>query len=457
MVSTSSLQADSDTRRPRFTLEKAKVVNLSKQLQIRLQYARLKVEHGWQRQSLNEVENLYFHHSTLKGKSKASSARSAITVAPSVTSPTTNGSSPRGYAASKKITVNMLPEPGQDTSMTAVAPPPPAVVVSPPPTTSSPFAQGTSTPPHSSTPVAEDSSSSHTTGATPAAALTSDAARSASFQASVLSAFSQNYTVSQQQLSHAATIDFSTLSPFVTASPFVSPGVSLATPSSFVAPQPFPPPPQQTLAYPPSPFAPPPQQPTPVPPAAVVASTAAPHFPASSYPMVIQPSSMSVPLSTFPPFPAVLQSQPPPPPPPSPTPAPATTPAPNSNPTPDVPPSQRAPPRHTPTPVQPAQTKPTPAPTPPSSSTFRPSRKTFDIPTAPGPPGGTAGAGTLAVQGANTTLLTYDSFWSSHVSAAASAGGGGVGGWRRAAAGGTSTLAASTGTATGATSGGAKR
>ncbi|KIM77634.1 hypothetical protein PILCRDRAFT_615634 [Piloderma croceum F 1598] len=32
---------------------------------MRLQYARLKVEHGWQRQNLNEVENLYFHHSAV--------------------------------------------------------------------------------------------------------------------------------------------------------------------------------------------------------------------------------------------------------------------------------------------------------------------------------------------------------------------------------------------------------
>ncbi|KAI6014475.1 hypothetical protein PISMIDRAFT_672190 [Pisolithus microcarpus 441] len=33
---------------------------------MRLRYARLKVEYGWQRQSLNEVENLYFHHSHLR-------------------------------------------------------------------------------------------------------------------------------------------------------------------------------------------------------------------------------------------------------------------------------------------------------------------------------------------------------------------------------------------------------
>ncbi|KAF9481741.1 hypothetical protein BDN70DRAFT_505629 [Pholiota conissans] len=34
---------------------------------MRLQYARLKVEHGWQKQNLNEVENLYFHNSHLRG------------------------------------------------------------------------------------------------------------------------------------------------------------------------------------------------------------------------------------------------------------------------------------------------------------------------------------------------------------------------------------------------------
>lgn len=33
---------------------------MTRQLQTRLQYARLKVEHGWQKQNLNEVENLYF-------------------------------------------------------------------------------------------------------------------------------------------------------------------------------------------------------------------------------------------------------------------------------------------------------------------------------------------------------------------------------------------------------------
>ncbi|KAK0186716.1 hypothetical protein F5146DRAFT_141734 [Armillaria mellea] len=34
---------------------------------MRLQYAKLKVEHGWTKQTLNEVENLYFHHSHIRG------------------------------------------------------------------------------------------------------------------------------------------------------------------------------------------------------------------------------------------------------------------------------------------------------------------------------------------------------------------------------------------------------
>ncbi|KAG9042330.1 hypothetical protein FS837_011010 [Tulasnella sp. UAMH 9824] len=43
-------------------VEKAKVQQLTKQLAMRLQYAKLKVDHGWSRQNLDEVENLYFHH-----------------------------------------------------------------------------------------------------------------------------------------------------------------------------------------------------------------------------------------------------------------------------------------------------------------------------------------------------------------------------------------------------------
>ncbi|KAG8215961.1 hypothetical protein J3R82DRAFT_7943 [Butyriboletus roseoflavus] len=67
MVAASSPQPNElEQKKKRQTLERAKANHLSKQLQMRLQYAKLKVEHGWQRQNLNEVENLYFHHSHLR-------------------------------------------------------------------------------------------------------------------------------------------------------------------------------------------------------------------------------------------------------------------------------------------------------------------------------------------------------------------------------------------------------
>ncbi|KAF8504196.1 hypothetical protein BU17DRAFT_101458 [Hysterangium stoloniferum] len=55
-------QSHNALERRRRQIEKAKAAHLSRQLQTRLQYARLKVDHGWQKQTLNEVENLYFHH-----------------------------------------------------------------------------------------------------------------------------------------------------------------------------------------------------------------------------------------------------------------------------------------------------------------------------------------------------------------------------------------------------------
>ncbi|KDR70222.1 hypothetical protein GALMADRAFT_144892 [Galerina marginata CBS 339.88] len=69
MVSTPSAaaQASENEKRRKQTMEKVKANHLSRQLQMRLQYARLKVEHGWQKQNLNEVENLYFHNSHLRG------------------------------------------------------------------------------------------------------------------------------------------------------------------------------------------------------------------------------------------------------------------------------------------------------------------------------------------------------------------------------------------------------
>ncbi|KAK0200002.1 hypothetical protein DFS33DRAFT_1366382 [Desarmillaria ectypa] len=88
MVATASAAAASlanDEKKRKQTMERAKATHLSRQLQMRLQYAKLKVEHGWVRQNLpfnssdtelttfqtkqtlNEVENLYFHHSHVRG------------------------------------------------------------------------------------------------------------------------------------------------------------------------------------------------------------------------------------------------------------------------------------------------------------------------------------------------------------------------------------------------------
>ncbi|KAF8811166.1 hypothetical protein BYT27DRAFT_7134146 [Phlegmacium glaucopus] len=87
MVSSASAaaQASENERRRKQTMERAKAVHLSRQLQMRLQYARLKVEHGWQKQNLNEVENLYFHHSHLRGP-KPFPAPSVIAIHPHATS-----------------------------------------------------------------------------------------------------------------------------------------------------------------------------------------------------------------------------------------------------------------------------------------------------------------------------------------------------------------------------------
>ncbi|KAI0341294.1 hypothetical protein BDW22DRAFT_1485310 [Trametopsis cervina] len=50
---------DYDGRRKRTAADRAK----ANYLRLRLQYAKLKVDHGWQKQTLSEVENLYFRHS----------------------------------------------------------------------------------------------------------------------------------------------------------------------------------------------------------------------------------------------------------------------------------------------------------------------------------------------------------------------------------------------------------
>ncbi|KAL4071811.1 hypothetical protein J3A83DRAFT_2915444 [Scleroderma citrinum] len=91
-----------EQKRRRQTLERAKMNHLSKQLQMRLQYARLKVEHGWQRQNLNEVENLYFHNSHLR-----SFRPSAGTAKPQIA----NATSPGGSMADDPASVHQANTP----------------------------------------------------------------------------------------------------------------------------------------------------------------------------------------------------------------------------------------------------------------------------------------------------------------------------------------------------------
>ncbi|EMD38730.1 hypothetical protein CERSUDRAFT_112456 [Gelatoporia subvermispora B] len=66
-LQTVQMMTPAEAKRRRSTPDAAKASYLTSQLRLRLQYAKLKVEHGWQRQNLNEVENLYFRH-THKGR-----------------------------------------------------------------------------------------------------------------------------------------------------------------------------------------------------------------------------------------------------------------------------------------------------------------------------------------------------------------------------------------------------
>ncbi|KAJ7078485.1 hypothetical protein C8R44DRAFT_825286 [Mycena epipterygia] len=51
---------DADLAHKLRSLERTNATHMLRELQLRLQYAKLKVDHGWQKQRLNEVENLYF-------------------------------------------------------------------------------------------------------------------------------------------------------------------------------------------------------------------------------------------------------------------------------------------------------------------------------------------------------------------------------------------------------------
>ncbi|KAG9119591.1 hypothetical protein FRC07_005327 [Ceratobasidium sp. 392] len=68
------------TKRAKMQAEKTKAQQLSRQLKTRLQFARLKVDYGWTRQSLNEVENLYFHLSRARPTHQPPTARAEASV-----------------------------------------------------------------------------------------------------------------------------------------------------------------------------------------------------------------------------------------------------------------------------------------------------------------------------------------------------------------------------------------
>ncbi|KAJ8517476.1 hypothetical protein ONZ45_g5332 [Pleurotus djamor] len=87
MVATASpaAQITDAERRRKLTMDRAKANHLSRQLQLRLQYAKLKIEHGWQKQSLNEVENLYFRHSQVHGPKPQNISAPVVATAPAPT------------------------------------------------------------------------------------------------------------------------------------------------------------------------------------------------------------------------------------------------------------------------------------------------------------------------------------------------------------------------------------
>ncbi|QRW13295.1 hypothetical protein RhiLY_12294 [Ceratobasidium sp. AG-Ba] len=76
------------TKRTKLQAEKTKAQQLSRQLKTRLQFARLKVDYGWTRQSLNEVENLYFHLSRARPTYQQPQQRAETATSP-VPSPST--------------------------------------------------------------------------------------------------------------------------------------------------------------------------------------------------------------------------------------------------------------------------------------------------------------------------------------------------------------------------------
>ncbi|KIJ16280.1 hypothetical protein PAXINDRAFT_168443, partial [Paxillus involutus ATCC 200175] len=76
---------------------------------MRLQYAKLKVEHGWQRQNLNEVENLYFHHSHLRNMQPSAVGKAHYANVTSVSTPVSESAAPMVVDASSDIQLSTSP------------------------------------------------------------------------------------------------------------------------------------------------------------------------------------------------------------------------------------------------------------------------------------------------------------------------------------------------------------
>ncbi|TKY89677.1 hypothetical protein EX895_001462 [Sporisorium graminicola] len=76
----SNVQITPSKARKQAQAQRTRLVALSKHLMTRLQYANFKVEHGWSKQSLSEVENLYYRQNQ-SGTSAANSTAAAAAAA----------------------------------------------------------------------------------------------------------------------------------------------------------------------------------------------------------------------------------------------------------------------------------------------------------------------------------------------------------------------------------------
>ncbi|KAI9451703.1 hypothetical protein F5148DRAFT_1238612, partial [Russula earlei] len=207
---------------------------LSQQLQIWLQYARLKVEHGCQHHFLNEVENLYFRNSTLKGKSKvlapssSSSACPLSSLCPVISSSlTASGPSPKAALASSQMTkgAKVAPEANQAAVPPVPAPsPPPTIFVSSPLPAAVAIVSPCEPPPSQLSTPAKSALPYATMRGTPMPSggmlmqiqvFEGSTLKLAMLSPSTLSAFMQNHPVAQQQLSSTVTMDFLSLFPFI--------------------------------------------------------------------------------------------------------------------------------------------------------------------------------------------------------------------------------------------------